>query len=70
MKKPIFKQIHHYLYTGVDIKIVGEEYRLMHHKFCLIDTNQRLRLGTVITGSLNWTYGVCVVLIYHNVQHK
>lgn len=30
----------------------------MHHKFCLIDTKRWINVGTVINGSLNWTYGV------------
>ncbi|XP_055298903.1 mitochondrial cardiolipin hydrolase-like [Sitodiplosis mosellana] len=43
--------------AGVHIKIAGEEKKLMHHKFCLIDTNRWINVGMIISGSLNWTYG-------------
>ncbi|XP_031639956.1 mitochondrial cardiolipin hydrolase-like [Contarinia nasturtii] len=46
---------------GISIKMAGGEEnqrkKLMHHKFCLIDTNDWLLNGKVITGSFNWTYG-------------
>lgn len=41
---------------GIPVRVSGENEKLMHNKFCLIDgTNAR---GVLITGSLNWTYGV------------
>lgn len=36
----------------------GTENNLMHHKFCLIDTDGWFFVGTIITGSMNWTFGV------------
>lgn len=41
---------------GIPVRVSGENEKLMHNKFCLIDgTNAK---GVLITGSLNWTYGV------------
>lgn len=45
-----------FLLTGIPVRVSGENEKLMHNKFCLIDgTNAK---GILITGSLNWTYGV------------
>lgn len=41
---------------GIHVRISGEGDKLMHHKFCLIDGTSAK--GVLITGSLNWTYGV------------
>lgn len=50
-----------YVVLGVSVRVSGEADKLMHHKFCLIDgTNAR---GALITGSLNWTYGVSFHII-------
>ncbi|XP_055298904.1 mitochondrial cardiolipin hydrolase-like [Sitodiplosis mosellana] len=41
--------------AGISVRISGEDDKLMHHKFCLIDGTSPK--GVLITGSLNWTYG-------------
>lgn len=43
-------------FAGISIRVSGEQHKLMHHKFCLIDATTAN--GVLITGSLNWTYGV------------
>lgn len=46
-------------FIGVAVRVSGEDDKLMHNKFCLIDgTASR---GILITGSMNWTYGVSLV---------
>lgn len=42
--------------AGISVRVSGEGEKLMHHKFCLIDGTTAK--GVLITGSLNWTYGV------------
>lgn len=49
-----------FIFAGISVRVSGEGDKLMHHKFCLIDgTSNR---GLIITGSLNWTYGVSCYL--------
>ena len=49
------------LLSGVDVRLVGNEKRLMHNKFCLIDSMSSN--GIVISGSLNWSNGVCLIIV-------
>lgn len=55
------KKKFHSFHLGVDVRMVGEGKKLMHHKFCLIDCNRWINPGTVISGSLNWSYTVSIV---------
>lgn len=49
-----------YFSEGIDVRVFGisnaDEKKLMHHKFCVIDSSSSD--GALITGSLNWSYTV------------
>lgn len=54
----LISRLLHIIIIGISVRISGEGDALMHHKFCLIDGTSAK--GVLITGSLNWTYTVCV----------
>lgn len=47
-------------HKGIEVKVAGEEKKLMHNKFCLIDKTSFD--GVVISGSSNWTHNVRIFI--------
>lgn len=52
----VMQSKYHFFNSGIDVRVLDRGRKLMHHKYCVIDSKSRN--GILINGSSNWTHNV------------